>query len=88
MASVSEIYANVSSFLAGEMSLEEFEDLSVAYAWNIHQRADVQTVRLARMVCVILDAFDADENERKLRVELANAIRPHAAISNGKNILA
>ncbi len=78
MASLEEISQHVSGFLANRVSLDEFEDWSASYAWNIHQRADKQTAARARLIQAILDAFEDDDDEAGLRAELENAIHPFA----------
>lgn len=76
MPSVSEILDQVGEFLAHRLSLEQFEDWSAEYSWNIHQRADHETQALAYRLCAILDAYSEDATEDALRQELATAIRP------------
>jgi signal transduction histidine kinase len=82
MASVLEILEQVERFLAKQVSLEDFEAWSAEYAWNIHQRADEETQNLARMVQAILNAFEDDQDETGLRLELAEAVRPFAFAKN------
>lgn len=75
MASLRQISQHVSEFLSDRISLDDFQDWSAGYAWNIHQRADDKTAALARMIQAILNAFEGEADDSGLRVELANAIR-------------
>lgn len=78
MASVQEISAQISAFLANRLSLEQFEDWSAEYSWNIHKRADEETQAFAYQVRAILNAYSEDADENLLREELATAVLPFA----------
>jgi hypothetical protein len=81
MASVFEISAQVASFLADRLSLEQLEDWSAEYSWNIHKRADDSTQALAYQVRAILNAYSNDLCEDGLRRELAIAVRPFVQLA-------
>lgn len=78
MASVREIADKVHAYLARpqRVSLEELEDWSAEYSWDIHKRADEQTRVLAYQIRAILNAHSDDPNEDGVRRGLAEAIRP------------
>ncbi len=76
MASVCEISDHVADFLANRLSLEQLEDWSAEYSWNIHKRADDEIRELAYQIRAILNAHSDDPTEDGVRQELADAIRP------------
>ena len=76
MASVHEISDQIAEFLAGRLSLDQLEDWSAEYSWNIHKRTDKGTQALAYLVRSILNAYFDEVGEKELREELAIAIRP------------
>lgn len=77
MASVNEISAQVRAFLGDRISLQELEDWSASYSWNIHQRADQETQNLAYAVRgLLVDYSSGDIDEATLRRELATAALP------------
>jgi hypothetical protein len=76
MASVHEISDQIAEFLAGRLSLDQLEDWSAEYSWNIHKRTDKGTQALAYRVRSILNAYFDEVGEKELREELAIAIRP------------
>lgn len=87
MASVHEISDQVAAYLANRLSLEQLEDWSAEYSWNIHERADEETKALAYRVRAILNAYSDDADESSLQEELAAAIRrpfvaPRSSSSN------
>lgn len=75
MPSIHEISKQVAAFLANCISLEQFEDWSAEYSGDIYKTADDETRDLACQIRAILNAFDDDETEDGLRVELASTIR-------------
>jgi hypothetical protein len=82
MANVQEISDQVLQFLAGDMSLDSFEDWSAEYSWNVHLRANEEIQALAYKIRGILNAHENDEDERVLREELATAIFPFQNTEN------
>jgi hypothetical protein len=81
MASVSEISDKVREFLNGGISFEEFEEWSASYSWDIHQRAGQKIQDLAYAVRgVLVEYSSGDIDEKRLREDLENTIRPFAVI--------
>lgn len=76
MAELYEIVHKVEAFLANVLSLQELEDWSAEFSWNIHKRSDSEAQSLAYQIRAILNAFSDDEAESGLRKELAEAVRP------------
>jgi hypothetical protein len=80
MAERREIIETVEAFLDNSLSLQDFEDWSAEFSWDIHKRADPDVQALAYQVRAILNAFSEDDFQDGLRKELAAAIRPFAEI--------
>ena len=81
MASVNEISDQVLEFLSDRISLQELEEWSASYSWNIHRRAGRKIQDLAYAVRGMLVEYSSgDIDEMKLRKGLADAIRPFAVI--------
>jgi hypothetical protein len=78
MASIHEISDQVSAFLANRISLEQLEDWSAEYSWNIHTRADGETQKLVYQIRAILNAYSDESQESVIRQELAAVVRPFA----------
>jgi hypothetical protein len=79
MANVNEIAEQVNSFLVGKLSFDDLENWSAEYSWNIHQRADDETQKLAYLVhSKIADFAGGLLDEPSLRREMASAVRPFA----------
>jgi hypothetical protein len=76
MANVQEIKRHIRKFLDDQISLEDFDDWSAEYAWNIHKRDDHKTQDLARSLRAIINAHEDDTDESGLRKELEIAIHP------------
>jgi hypothetical protein len=76
MANVCEISDHVADFLADRISLEQLEDWSAEYSWDIHKRADDETRDLAYQIRAILNAHSDDSSENGVRRGLGDAIRP------------
>jgi hypothetical protein len=87
MAGIYEIVQKVEAFLANVLSLQEFEDWSAEFSWDIHKRADANVQDLAYRVRAILNAFSDEESESGLREELAEAVRPFAQPATGNCIV-
>ena len=67
MPSVRDISHHVSEFLADRLSLEELEDWSAEYSWDIHKRGDDEVRELAYQVQAILNAHSDDSKEDSFR---------------------
>src|SRR5437763_586788 len=57
------------------MSVEEFEDWSSIYSWNIHKSNDREAQRIAYEIRGILNDYP-EEAESQMRLELKKLIRP------------
>jgi hypothetical protein len=78
MPSAREISDQVENFLAKQISLEQLEDWSAEYSWNIHQRADSDVRGLAYQIEAILNAYSGD-SEDAIRKALEEAVHPFAS---------
>ena len=79
MANVEEILEMVNRFLLGEVSLDSFEDWSSEFSWNIHEKADAETQRLAYLVQSKIGQFGEGEiDEESFLRDLANVVHPFA----------
>jgi hypothetical protein len=78
MAKIGEIVEQVKALLAGEISLEAFEDWSADYSWDIHRQPNAAAMNLAYQIRGILNAHADDLSDDVVRQELAGAIRPFA----------
>ncbi len=76
MASARQAVDKVQAFLAKKMSLEGLEDWSASYIQSVHRIGDADAQKVAHLIRSILNAFEDDETEDALRLELANAILP------------
>jgi hypothetical protein len=68
--------------LADKISIDEFEDWSASFSWNIHKRADAETQKLAYLIRAILNSHEDDETEDQLREHLALAAGPLQEIAS------
>ena len=75
MANTREAADKISEFLANRISLEVLEDWSALYLQSAYQSRNLEAQRISRQIRSILNAFEDDENDRGLRLELANATR-------------
>ena len=71
MARALEAAEKVSAFLADRISLEELEDWSASFSWNIHRSDDEQAQAIAYQVRGILNEYSDDVSEERIRKELA-----------------
>ena len=76
MANVPEIREQLMRLLAGEVSLEYFENWFVPYSWNIHKFGDGDAQRFAYAIEHQLSEFD--EDCEALRRGLVEALLPFA----------
>ena len=79
MFNANEIPAQVVDFLEGRISLDQFEDWSSVYSWNIHKSADEEGRRIAYLIRGILNEHSDDLTEDALRRELADNVCPFAS---------
>ena len=71
MLSESMLRDRVSQFVAGELTLDDFEDWLASESWNMHRRASVMAQRLASAVELRLAEHDAGHlSDELLRSEL------------------
>ena len=63
MANVAEIRKQLERLLAGQLSLDNFEDWFVQYSWNIHQHGDAHAQALAYAVESQLSQCTEDSDE-------------------------
>jgi hypothetical protein len=76
MDKVREAIESVLNYLQRRMSQEAFEDWSALYAQQAFLSGDTKTVEIARNVRAVLNAFDDDDGDEYVRVELTELIRP------------
>jgi len=82
MINAHEAVSRVSDFLANRISLEEFEDWSASYMLNIYRDGNAEAQNFARLIRSILNAFEDDETENRIRQELvADARREMDAVA-------
>jgi len=71
MANASGAASRVSEYLADRISLEELEDWSASFSWNIHKSDDEQAQAIAYQVRAILNEYSDDATDDRIRKELA-----------------
>lgn len=76
MANSLEAVERISDFLADKASLEELEDWSAEYSWNILETGDPESQGIAYRLRSILNLHEDDLDEAALRADLECAIRP------------
>jgi hypothetical protein len=70
-----ELVKRVQSVLAGDLSIDNFQDWFAVYFWNIHKRASAAVQHLAYGIDLLLDEYTSDDlSESELRTRLAVAI--------------
>jgi hypothetical protein len=82
MNALSELQSCIDSFVAGRISLQDFENWLVDSMWDIEKEADKQTLSVFEQIeGVLAEASHAKWDEDSLRQELAAATRPLAGPS-------
>jgi hypothetical protein len=76
----------IADLLADKISIDEFEDWSASFSWNIHKRADADTQKLAYLIRAILNSHENDETEDQLREQLALAAEPFHEIASESRV--
>jgi hypothetical protein len=76
MASAAEAQKKIADLLANQISLEEFEDWSASFAWNIHKEGDADAQAVAYLIRSILNAHSDDIDESPIREELEQISTP------------
>lgn len=74
MATALEIRQQLTRLLAGEVSLDEFQDWFVPCTWNIHLTGDTEARELAYEIKGVLAEYGEDCPE--LRAELSSVLNP------------
>ena len=88
MASASEIVREVRRLLEGKTSLDDFEDWSASYSWNIRQRASKPVQDLAYLIELrMIEYGNGDMDESALFAQLGDAIRPFEESTNYGEVL-
>ena len=70
MASASEASNKIAEFLADRISLEQLEDWSASFAWDIHKTGEERVQAIAYQVRAILNEYSDDASEDRIRKEL------------------
>ncbi len=70
MASALEASNRIAEFLADRISLEQLEDWSASFSWDIHRIDDEQAQAIAYQVRAILNEYSDDAIEDRIRKEL------------------
>lgn len=71
----------VQEMLENRMSLDQFQDWSAAYSWDIHKHAGQEVQNLAYMIEGLLVEFsNGDIDETAFRTELAKSTRHYLPI--------
>lgn len=79
--SANEIREQLASYLASEISVEEFEDWIAQRTWNIHQQPDEDCKKLAFAIEARLAEYSGGHiDESKLRQELAPLVTSSARV--------
>lgn len=78
MPSAQEARKKIEDLLENRISLEEFEDWSASFSWNIHRHTDKEVQAIAYQIRSILNEHSDDATEAAVRQELADAARPFA----------
>lgn len=77
MPNIADVCDHVRQWLAGGISLREFEDWFVPETWNVHSSGDSELESLVDEIELNLSEYsDHVLNADELRREMANAIRP------------
>lgn len=75
MAKAREVEQHVSDFLERRASLENLEDWSASYLPVVYRSGDSDAIAAIQNVRAVLNAFENEDSEDGLRMELAAAIR-------------
>jgi hypothetical protein len=70
MASASEASNKIAEFLADRVSLEQLDDWSASFSWDIHKTGEEQAQAIAYQVRAILNEYSDDASEDRIRKEL------------------
>ncbi len=78
-----EIRKHLNRYLAGDISIADFDSAIAPLVWNIEKRADLATVSLGREIELLLaEASRGDLSETALREQLAPVATTYAVTMN------